>query len=451
VIHFTTRTFILSKSISSFPVKSTMHSVPSLHPTLIQQCRDQFPALAREQDGQPVIYLDGPAGTQVPQTVIDAISCYLSTCNANHGGMFATSRESDQWVNEAHQALADFVGADDPDEIIFGANMTTLTFAFSRALAQRWQPADNIVVTRLDHDANVSTWALAARDRGVEVRYADIHPHDCTLDIEDFKNKVDSNTKLVAVGLASNASGSINPVRELCQHAQDHGALTFVDAVHYAPHQLIDVQELGCDFLACSTYKFFGPHIGVLWGKKQLLTELEAYKVRPSAEELPDKWMTGTQNFACLCGARAAVDYLADLGRTVAADGSLQRRSALESAYTAIVNYEMQLGQRLLEGLAGIEDLTIYGICDPERSDQRVPTVCITHPDWTSTELAEQLGNHGIFTWQGNYYALQLTETLQLEPEGMLRIGLVHYNTEQEVERFISVLTGILKEPRPHE
>ena len=417
---------------------------PHLTPDLIQECRNQFPALSREHNGQPAVFLDGPAGTQVTQSVIDAISHYYCTCNANHGGQFATSRESDAFTEQAHRALADFVGADDWKEIVFGANMTSLTFAFSRAIAQTWSEGDNIVVTRLDHDANVSTWALAARDHGVEVRYAEIHKGDCTLDVTDLKSKIDQRTRLVAVGLASNSSGSINPVQEITSYAKQFNAQVFIDAVHYAPHRLIDVHEIGCDFLACSTYKFYGPHIGVLWAKSEILEDLEAYKVRPSATVIPEKWMTGTQNFASLCGSRAAVDYLADLGRTLANDGSLQRRQALQIAYEAITIYEDQLCLRLLDGLAAIKDLKVHGITDINQLEDRVPTISITHPKLSASQIAFELGERGIFVWDGNYYALELTEQLNLEPEGMVRLGLVHYNTLEEVDRLLDALQEIL-------
>ncbi|MBA64068.1 MAG: cysteine desulfurase-like protein [Planctomycetaceae bacterium] len=415
-----------------------------LTPELIQECRNQFPALTREHNGKTAIYLDGPAGTQVTQSVIDAISHYYCTCNANHGGQFATSRESDALVQQAHQALADFIGADNWYEIVFGANMTSLTFAFSRAIAQTWNAGDNIVVTRLDHDANVTTWALAARDHDVEVRYADINKEDCTLNFDNLKSKIDAKTRLVAVGLASNSSGSINPVKEITTYAKQFNAQVFIDAVHYAPHRLIDVKDIGCDFLACSTYKFYGPHIGVLWARSEILERLEAYKVRPSAPTIPEKWMTGTQNFASLCGSRAAVDYVADLGRSLANDGALQRRAALEVAYQAITAYEDELCGKLLSGLASVKGLKIHGITDQNRIDERVPTVSVTHPKLTAAELAHELGERGIYAWDGNYYALQLTEQLGLEPEGMVRLGLVHYNTAEEVDRLIVALREIL-------
>ena len=417
---------------------------PHLTAELIQECRNQFPALSREHNGMPAVFLDGPAGTQVTQSVIDAISHYYCTCNANHGGQFATSRESDALAEQAHQALADFVGADDWKEIVFGANMTTLTFAFSRAIARTWSEGDNIVVTRLDHDANVSTWALAARDHGVEVRYAEINKADCTLDVTDLKSKIDQRTRLVAVGLASNSSGSINPAQEITSYAKQFNAQVFIDAVHYAPHRLIDVHEIGCDFLACSTYKFYGPHIGVLWAKSEILESLEAYKVRPSSTTIPEKWMTGTQNFASLCGSRAAVDYLADLGRTLVNDGSLQRRQALQIAYQAIATYEDELCLRLLSGLASIDGLQVYGITDISQLGDRVPTVSVTHPKLSASQLAFELGERGIFVWDGNYYALELTEQLSLEPDGMVRLGLVHYNTMEEVDRLLDALQEIL-------
>ncbi|MCA9221365.1 MAG: cysteine desulfurase-like protein, partial [Planctomycetales bacterium] len=276
----------------------------------VQSLRQQFPALARRQNDQPAVYLDGPAGTQVPRRVIDAIADYLSHRNANHGGLFATSRESDAMLDEAHRAFADLLGADDPDCVYFGPNMTTLTFALSRAVATTWRPGDEIIVTRLDHDANVTPWVLAARDAEVEVRFAEIHREDCTLDVDHLRSLLNERTRLVAVGAASNSSGSINPIREIASWAHAVGAWMFVDAVHYAPHALIDVAEIGCDFLACSAYKFFGPHVGVMWGRRELLESLPAYKLRPAPNELPGRWMTGTQSHETIAGAAEAVNYL---------------------------------------------------------------------------------------------------------------------------------------------
>jgi cysteine desulfurase family protein (TIGR01976 family) len=379
----------------------------------------------------------------VPQRVIDAISAYLSQRNANHDGLFVTARESDALLAEAHRACADLVGADDPATIAFGPNMTTLTFALSRALARRWQPGDEVMVTRLDHDANVTPWILAARDAGASVLQVDIRKEDCTLDLDDLRGKLSERTKLVAVGCASNATGTINPVQRICRWAREAGALTFLDAVHYAPHALVDVERFGCDFLACSAYKFFGPHVGLLWGRRELLEELEAYKLRPAPDSLPGKWMTGTQNHEGIAGTLAAVDYLADLGRALAEDAQRPRREALAVAYEAIGQHERQLATRLLDGLRSIPGVTVWGINDPDRLSERFPTVSITHDRRSPAELAQWLGQRGVFVWHGNYYALPLTEALGLEPDGMVRIGLLHYNTRDEVDYLLQLLAQL--------
>lgn len=411
-----------------------------LTPALVDHFRRLFPALAKRVNGQSAVYLDGPAGTQVPQAVIDAITHCLSHCNANHGGLFATSREGDALVDQAHRALADFVGADDPGEIAFGANMTSLTFALSRALARTWSPGDEVLVTRLDHDANFTPWALAARDAGATLRVVDIRREDGTLDLEDFQAKLSSRTKLVAVGVASNSLGTVNPVARIAQWAREVNALVFLDDVHAAPHRLTDVREWGCDFLACSAYKFFGPHVGVLWGRRHLLESLAAYKVRPATNDLPGKWMTGTQNHACIIGTLAAVDYLADIGRIVGDLPGAERRPALEAAFAAISAHERRLGERLLAGLGELPKITVYGITDPRRFDERVATFSFTHAERSAAEVARTLGEHGIFAWHGNYYALNLSEALGREPQGMVRVGVVHYNTASEVDRLLAVL-----------
>lgn len=414
---------------------------------LIEQCRQQFPALARTVNGSPAIFLDGPAGTQVPQRVIDAMVRYLSHCNANHGGLFPTSMESDLMLAEAHRALADLLGVEDSAEVAFGANMTSLTFALARSLARNWSAGDEIIVTRLDHDANVSPWVLAAEDAGVTVHFVGLRSDDYTLDLEDLQSKLSEKTRLVAVGCASNASGGINPVQDICRWAHDAGSLVFLDAVHYAPHRLIDVPAWDCDFLACSTYKFFGPHVGVCWGRRELLEDLTAYKVRPADNGLPDKWMTGTQNHEGIAGALAAVNYLADLGCQLKGEEDLARRTALETTFAAIEQYETELARQLLEGLNAIDEIKVWGISDVDRLGERVPTVSITHNNLTAAQLAERLGQQGIFAWHGNYYALEFTESLGLEPDGMLRIGLVHYNTAEEVERLRESLVEISATP----
>jgi cysteine desulfurase family protein (TIGR01976 family) len=408
----------------------------------IDACRRQFPALAREMDGQPFVYLDGPAGSQVPQRVIDAVSGYYSQTNANHGGLFATSRESDALLATAHRAVADFLGVDSPESTIFGANMTSLTFALSRALARTWQPADEVIVTRLDHDANISPWVLAARDAGATVRRVDFRPEDCTLDMDQLRQSLNERTRLVAVSSASNSVGTINPIEEICRLAHDAGAQVFVDAVHYAPHARIDVARWGCDYLACSAYKFFGPHVGLMWGRPELLEALRAYKVRPADDHLPNKWMTGTQNHEGIAGVAAAIEYLADLGRSFAPDVS-DRRAALSVAFGEIGTYERGLCRQLLAGLGELPSVRVWGITDPARLPQRVPTVSITHRKLPAADLAEHLGQRGIFAWHGHFYALELTEALGLEPAGLVRLGLLHYNTAGEVDRLLAVLRAL--------
>jgi cysteine desulfurase family protein (TIGR01976 family) len=412
-------------------------------PQIVELCRRQFPALSRRVGERLAVFLDGPGGTQVPQRVIEAVSNTLAHHNANQCGLFATSQEADRMIAAAQRGLCDFLGADDPRTIVFGQNMTSLTLALSRSLARTWKPADEIVVTRLDHDANVSPWVLAARDAGATVRWAGIRSEDCTLDLDELRRLINERTRLVAVGAASNATGGINPVRDIADWAHAVGAKVFVDAVHYAPHGLIDVQAWGCDFLACSAYKFFGPHIGVLWGRRELLESLDAYKVRPAPLESPYKWMTGTQSHEAIAGTLAAVDYLADLGRLLSASDSLTRRAALREAYREIGLYERQLAGQLLAGLATNPDVQVFGITDPQRLDERFATVSFTHDRFTPREMAERLGRQGFFVWHGNYYALNLTETLDLEPEGMLRVGLMHYNTPTEVDRLLEAVRGL--------
>src|SRR5579859_619608 len=416
--------------------------------------RSQFPSLAQTVNGHPSAFLDGPGGTQVPQRVIDAISNYLRRDNANTGGAYATSRHTDAMIAEARAAIADFLhcGA---DEVAFGPNMTTLTFAISRAIGRDLQPGDEIVVTRLDHDANVSPWLAVAEDRGLTVRCAEIHDADCTLDMADLASKINSKTKLVAIGYASNAVGTINPVKEVVQLAHKVGALAYVDAVHYGPHGLIDVAALDCDFLACSTYKFFGPHMGVLFGKREHLKRLRPYKVRPNTNAIPNCWEWGTLQHESIAGITACVEYLADLGRMAhrsqfskGGNSELSRRAAIEAAYAAIHEHERALLERMMAGLKQIPGLKIYGITDPARFNERCTTFAVRIEGHTPHELATKLGDRGFFTWDGNYYALNLTEHLDVEKSrGFLRIGLVHYNTAEEVDRFLTALREIVAMP----
>jgi cysteine desulfurase family protein (TIGR01976 family) len=412
----------------------------------VDALRREYPALNHRRDGVLPVFLDGPGGTQVPQRVIDAMVHYLTTCNANHGGVFATSRESDRIIHNAHQAMADMLHAASPKEIVFGQNMTSLTFHLSRSLAKTWRSGDEVLVTRLDHDANVRPWVLGARDAGATVRFVDLHLEDCTLDLDDLRRQLGPRTRLVAVSCASNAVGTLNDVRMITKTAHDVGALVFLDAVHYAPHGPIDVRDWNCDFLACSAYKFFGPHVGVLWGRDELLAELVPYKVRPSADTLPDRWMTGTQNHEGLAGVVASVDYLADIGKsqpsfrarfTTLKDKCLDIHTGL----AAIQDYESTLARRLLVGLANHPRFKVWGITNLEHLAQRVPTVSITMPKRSAAEIAEFLAARHIYTWNGNMYALELSERLGLEDKGgFLRLGIVHYNTAEEIDRLLAAL-----------
>jgi cysteine desulfurase family protein (TIGR01976 family) len=420
--------------------------MPTQTPDL-SSLRDLFPALQEtDEHGQPYVYFDGPGGTQVPQRVIEAMADYLTRANANKGGQYATSQRSDEIISQARLALADFLNAASPQEIIFGANMTTLTYSLSRSIGHALRPGDEIVVTRLDHDANIAPW-LALEEWGAEIKWADFDVEDCRLDLEHLASLLTNKTKLVAVGYASNAVGTINPIGRIAALARNVGAWLWVDAVHYAPHGPIDVQSLGCDFLVCSAYKFFGPHIGVLWGRLELLEMLQAYQVRPANPNPPYKFEPGTQNHEGIAGALAAVDYLAKIGREYGAAYAAElpqytgRRKELKQALKCIVAYERPLFAYLLAELQSIPGVTIYGITNPEHLNERCPTIAFTKTGFTPREIAAYLGQRGIFVWDGNYYALSVTERLGVEESGgMVRVGLVHYNTRTEVERLLTAL-----------
>ena len=400
--------------------------------------RSHFPSLQTKVNGQPAAFLDGPAGTQVPTQVIHAIQGYLMSANANICGAFLTSQRNDQMISNTRAAMADFFHCE-KDEVVFGQNMTTITFAISRAIARELKAGDEILLTTLDHDANFSPWK-ALEEKGVIIRQVEILESDCTLDLDDLKRKLTPKTKVVAVGYASNAVGTINPVAEITKLAHWAGAMVYIDAVHYGPHGLIDVNALDCDFLVCSPYKFFGPHMGTLYGKREHLQRLRPYKVRPATEQIPERWETGTQVHELIAGIGGAVEYLADLGRHC--DPSVKtRREALAAAYTATVAYESRLIARLIEGLQNIPGVRIYGITDSKMFDQRCSTLSLRIGNHNPTAIATHLAERGIFTWDGNYYALNLSERLGVEAlGGMLRIGLVHYNTMDEVERLLAAL-----------
>ncbi|UCE20372.1 MAG: cysteine desulfurase-like protein [Gemmatimonadota bacterium] len=411
------------------------------------EIRSHFPAL---QSG--AIFFDGPGGTQVPQEVIEACGDYLRTANANLGGTFETSRRTIEVMADARRAMADFLNARSPEEIVFGPNMTTLTFNLSRAVGRTLHAGDEIIVTALDHDANIAPW-VALEERGIVIQWVDINPEDCTLHMADMKRHLSMRTEIVAVAYASNAVGTINDLKRIIDLAHERNALVFVDAVHYAPHGPIDVQELDCDFLTCSAYKFFGPHVGVLYGKYDLLEKLPAYKVRPARDRTPDKLETGTQNHEGIAGVVAAIDYLTSIGEKYGIDAVKQyqsftgRRFHLKTAMAAIQQYESKLFTRLMEGLQGTRGIEIYGITNPKHFNQRTPTVAFTMEKLSPREISGQLAQENIYVWDGNYYALEIMERLGLEKHGgAVRVGLCHYNTAEEVDRFLEVLGRIQSE-----
>ncbi len=405
--------------------------------------RRRFPALLLTHDGAPMAFFDGPGGTQVPDTVIDAVARYYRESNANAGGAFGTSERSDAMVAAAHRAMADLVGAASPDEIAFGANMTTLTLHVSRSIVATMEPGDEIVVTGLDHEANVGPWRSAAGDRGLRIRTLGVDLRDCTLDLDDLDRLLGPRTRLVAVGWASNAVGTLNPIREIARRAHAVGAWVYVDAVHYAPHVGIDAPAADADFVVCSSYKFFGPHAGVLYGRRDLLERLPSYKIRPAHSRLE----TGTANFEGLAGALAAVEYLADVGRSHGdAAAGATRREAILAGMRAIRSYEMGLYRRLAAGLEAIPGVRVHGIRDPARFDERTPTAALTIGGVAPRAAAETLGRQGIAAWDGDFYATGLIERLGLATSGgVLRIGLTHYNTSAEVDRLLEALAAIAR------
>jgi cysteine desulfurase family protein (TIGR01976 family) len=400
--------------------------------------REQFPSLKVEVGGKPAAFLDGPAGTQVPRQVMKAIQNYLTNANANTYGVFATSRRTNEMILATRGAMAEFFNCS-PEEVVFGQNMTTITLGLARAIGRELKAGDEIVVTTLDHDANVGPWR-ALEEKGVAVRQVDIRDADCTLDLEDLAKKITARTKLVAVGYASNMVGTINPVAQITKMAHAAGALIFIDAVHFAPHGLIDVKALDCDFLACSPYKFFGPHMGTLYGKKEHLEHFKPYKVRPATNVSPECWETGTQVHELIAGIGAAVDYIAELGRWCDPTAKT-RREALAAAFRTTVPYERTMLAKLLDGLETLPGIQMFGITDRARFDERCSTISFRIGEHNPTEIAAFLGDRGIFTWDGNFYALNLSERLGVERKGgVLRVGLVHYNTAQEVDRLLAVL-----------
>ena len=409
----------------------------------VSALRSQFPALSQQVAGQSPIFFDGPGGAQVPQSVLDAMSAYLGHYNSNLGGAFFSSEKTVAVMSAARQAIADLLNSPSPEQIVFGANMTSLTFSFSRAISRQWQPSDEIIVTNADHFSNVSSWRQAAEDKGATVHALRINEDDCTLDMAHFESLLNANTKLVALTYASNTTGSINDVKRMIELAHQYGALVYVDAVHYAPHELIDVQDLDCDFLACSAYKFFGPHVGIVYGKREHLEGFTPYKVEPAKEVVPGRWETGTQSFEGLAGVVAAVEYIASLSEL---DASQPRRERLKVAFTNSKNHEMVLSQHFLARLKEFPQINLFGIKDEARLAQRTPTFALTFEGLEPRQVSEFLGQHHVCVWDGNFYAQGLCEQLGvMDKGGVVRIGCMHYNTIEEIDRLFELFTQLLK------
>jgi cysteine desulfurase family protein (TIGR01976 family) len=417
----------------------------------LESVRAQFPALSVADNGVRRIYFDNPAGTQVASTVADAISDCLLEKNANIGGYFATSIDAGQIVESARVAMADFLNAPSPDEIIFGQNMTTITFHMSRSIGRTLSPGDEIILSRMDHDANVWPWVLLAQDLGLNVKWLSFNKETFEFDPDAVDAMLTDRTRLLCVGGASNLTGTINDVASICAKARDAGAVTYVDAVQSAPHVVTDVQRIGCDFLVCSAYKFFGPHQGILWGRSELLERLEPYKVRPAPDEIPGCFETGTQNHEGIAGVAASVDYFKWIGDTMAQDHADRwpefsgRRQALCAAMDCLFEYERSLAERLIDGLTGIDGITVQGITAADAMLRRVPTVSFTHDSVASDAIAEALARQNIFVWSGHNYAVEVAKTLGIyDSGGAVRVGPVHYNSHREVDELLAALAEIV-------
>jgi cysteine desulfurase family protein (TIGR01976 family) len=400
------------------------------HVTTVEGIRAHFPALERIYNGNPVAYFDGPGGTQVPRYVVDAMDDYLFNHNANTHWRYPTSEETDGLIARARETLAEFLNGR-PDEIVFGQNMTTLTFHLARALGREWRKGDEIVVTELDHHGNVAPWRALEKDRGVTVRMVKMRTDDGRLDWSDLEATITPRTKLLAIGAASNALGTITDVARATQLAHAVGALSFVDAVHYAPHVLVDAQAIGCDYLACSAYKFYGPHIGVLWGKRALIESLDAPRLDPAPQDSPERLETGTQNHEGIVGAAAAVEFLASLSPD---HRDRTRRESLAATFDALHARGLALLEKLWNSLAEIDGLTLHG---PKPGTPRTPTLSFTIRGMKTDDIATALAKRGVFVSNGDFYAATIVERLGLVPDGLLRVGCSCYTTESEVDRLI--------------
>jgi len=423
-------------------MKTYMHATTAFP---IDAVRGRFPSLEITDNGRARVYLDNPAGTQVPSSVAQAAASALIQSNANLGGYFVTSHAAERIVENAHQAMATFLNARSYREIIIAQSMTNLTFHVSRSIGRTLKAGDEIVITRMEHDGNVAPWLALAEDRGLKVRWVPFDQKTWAVEPDAFARALSERTRIVALNYASNLTGSINDVGTLTKMAKDRSALVYIDAVQSAPHGITDVQAIGCDFLACSSYKFYGPHLGILWGREELLRDLYAYKVRPLTNDLPWKFETGTPQIELQAALGAAIDYFRWLGEAVGSRG--EPREQVEAALRAVVQWERALVQRLLTGLAALPGVTIYGIEDPTHFDRRVPTVSFRHSRLAPANIAKALADENIFVWSGNNYALEVVRSLDIdEEEGVVRIGIAHYNTPAEIDQTLSKLTDILKD-----
>lgn len=410
----------------------------------LDQVRAQFPSLSENDNGKPRLYFDNPAGTQVPLSVAVRMTDCLLHKSANIGGYFQTSKMAGEVADEARAAVADFLNAPAPDEIIFGQNMTSLTFHVSRSIGRHFNAGDEIILSRMDHDANVEPWKLMARDFDLTVRWLPFDTDTYEFDLAKLDELLSDRTRLVCIGGASNLLGTINDVKAICGKARDAGAWSFVDAVQSAPHVSTDVQDIDCDFFVCSSYKFFGPHQGMMWGRRDVLEQLAAYKVRPAPEELPWSFESGTQSHEGLAGVAATIDYFAWIGQEMAGVAA-DRRSQLVAALGMLFDYEKHLARQLIAGLQSISGVKVLGITDPAALDRRVPTVSFIHRDHEPAAIAEALAEQNIFAWSGDNYALEVARALQInESGGAVRIGAVHYNSADEIDKVLDALEAIL-------
>jgi len=399
----------------------------------VSDIRAQFPALKRVHNGFPVAYFDGPGGTQVPRSVVEAMNDYLFNHNANTHWGYPTSDETDAMIDDARTAFADLFNAD-PADIVFGQNMTSLTFHLARALGRQFAPGDEIIVTELDHHGNVDTWKSLENECGVVIRTLPMNVATCQLELDQLPKLLTEKTQLVAIGAASNAVGTISDIKEVISVARNAGALTFVDAVHFAPHRLIDVKEIGCDFLACSAYKFYGPHIGIMYGRRELLDGIDFPKLRPAPNAAPERMETGTQSHESIVGAAAAVDFLASIGT----GGS--RRENLVSAFSALETHDTEVTKTLYEGLKSIDGVHVYG---PGFDQERTSLVSFTVRELPSKSVAKQLVKDGLFLSSGDFYAATVVERLGVAEQGLVRAGGSCYTTTEEVERLVASVAKI--------